>query len=269
MRKGSTVQVKIDKTEFPSVGVGTLEGKKIYVKGAFPDQVVSGRVKKKREGFAELKLLSVDERADYEIEAPCEYFGVCGGCTSQNLTYDKQLDLLSEEVKALFKEADIPMGEYLGVVGSKEQWEYRNKMEFTFGDFEKGGELTLGMHMKGKSFGIITVDKCLIVDEDFKTVIRETVNYFKDKELPYYRVMKREGYLRHLVIRKAINTGELMVNIVTTTQINFDLSEYVDLLKSQTYKGKLVSILHTENNSFSDAVIPEKVNLLFGKDYIT
>ncbi|MDU7143700.1 MAG: 23S rRNA (uracil(1939)-C(5))-methyltransferase RlmD, partial [Anaerococcus vaginalis] len=100
-------------------------------------------------------------------------------------------------------------------------------------------------------------------------VIRETVNYFKDKELPYYRVMKREGYLRHLVIRKAINTGELMVNIVTTTQINFDLSEYVDLLKSQTYKGKLVSILHTENNSFSDAVIPEKVNLLFGKDYIT
>ena len=161
------------------------------------------------------------------------------------------------------------MGEYLGVVGSKEQWEYRNKMEFTFGDFEKGGELTLGMHMKGKSFGIITVDKCLIVDEDFKTVIRETVNYFKDKELPYYRVMKREGYLRHLVIRKAINTGELMVNIVTTTQINFDLSEYVDLLKSQTYKGKLVSILHTENNSFSDAVIPEKVNLLFGKDYIT
>lgn len=269
MRKGSTVQVRIDKTEFPSVGVGTLEGKTIYVKGAFPGQLVSGRVKKKRENFAELKLMSVDERADYEIDAPCEYFGVCGGCTSQNLTYDKQINLLSEEVKSLFNDTNIPMGDYLGVVGSKEQWEYRNKMEFTFGDFEKGGELTLGMHMKGKSFGIITVDKCLIVDEDFRTIIRETVNYFKDKELPYYRVMKREGYLRHLVIRKAINTGELMVNIVTTTQIDFDLTEYVEILKAQDYKGKLVSILHTENNSFSDAVIPEKVNLLFGKDYIT
>ncbi|GAA0084257.1 23S rRNA (uracil(1939)-C(5))-methyltransferase RlmD [Clostridium sp. CTA-7] len=268
MRKGSTVQVKIDKTEFPSVGVGTLEGRKIYVKGAFPGQLVSGRVKKKREGYAELKLLSVDEKSDYEIDKACEHFGVCGGCTSQNLTYDKQLDFLSEEVKELFKDANITMGNYLGVVGSKEQWEYRNKMEFTFGDFEKGGELTLGMHMKGKSFGIITVDKCMIVDEDFRTIIRETVNYFKDKELPYYRVMKREGYLRHLVIRKAINTGELMVNLVTTTQIDFNLKEYVDLLKEQNYKGELVSILHTENNSFSDAVIPEKVNLLFGKDYI-
>lgn len=269
MRKGSTVQVKIDKTEFPSMGVGSLENKKIYVKGAFPGQVVTGRVKKKREAYAELKLMSVDERADYEIEAPCKHFGLCGGCTSQNLTYEKQLDLLSEEFKNLFIDANLPIDNYKGIIGSKEQWEYRNKMEFTFGDFEKGGELTLGMHMKGKSFGIVTVDGCLIVDEDFRTLIKATVDYFRDKNLPYYRVMKREGYLRHLVIRKAINTGELMVNLVTTTQIHFDLSEYVEVLKAQNYKGSLVSILHTENNSFSDAVVPEKVNLLYGKDYIT
>ena len=268
MRKGSTVQVRIDKTEFPSMGIGTLENKKIYVKGAFPGQLVTGRVKKKREGFAELKLMSVDERAEYEINPPCEHFGICGGCTSQNLTYEKQLELLSEEFKALLEEAGLPTNNYKGIVGSKEQWEYRNKMEFTFGDFEKGGELTLGMHMKGKSFGIITVDKCLIVDEDFRTVIKATVDYFRTQNLPYYRVMKREGYLRHLVIRKAINTGELMVNLVTTTQIDFDLSEYVEILKNQNYKGELVSVLHTENNSFSDAVVPEKVNLLFGKDYI-
>ena len=268
MRKGSTVQVRIDKTEFPSMGIGTLEGKKIYVKGAFPGQLVTGRVKKKREAFAELKLMSVDEIADYEINPPCEHFGICGGCTSQNLTYEKQLELLSEEFKALLEEAGLPTNNYNGIVGSKEQWEYRNKMEFTFGDFEKGGELTLGMHMKGKSFGIITVDKCLIVDEDFRTVIKATVDYFRTQNLPYYRVMKREGYLRHLVIRKAINTGELMVNLVTTTQIDFDLSEYVEILKNQNYKGELVSVLHTENNSFSDAVVPEKVNLLFGKDYI-
>ena len=269
MKKGSTIQVKIDKTEFPSTGIGTAEGKKIYVKGAFPGQTVSGRVKKKREAFAELKLMSVDERADYEIAPSCEHFGICGGCTSQNLTYEKQLELLSEEFKALFEEANLPLNNYKGIVGSKEQWEYRNKMEFTFGDFEKGGELTLGMHMKGKSFGIITVDKCLIVDEDFRTLIKATVEYFRTQNLPYYRVMKREGYLRHLVIRKAINTGELMVNLVTTTQIDFDLSEYVEILKNQEYKGNLVSVLHTENNSFSDAVVPEKVNLLFGKDHIT
>lgn len=268
MKRGSQVTIKIEKTEFPSVGISEFEGKKLYIKGAFPGQTVKGTVKKKRDTYADVKLVEVLEKAPYEIEAPCPHFGVCGGCSSQNLTYEKQLELLSDEVCELFEDKDIPMGMYLGVKGSENTWEYRNKMEFTFGDLEKGGELTLGMHMKGKSFGVLTVDNCMIVDEDFRKVLNVTVEYFRKQNLPYYRVMKREGYLRHLVVRKASNTGELMVNLVTTTQIDFDLSGYTELLKSQTYKGKLVSVLHTENDSFSDAVVPEKVNILYGRDYI-
>ena len=269
MKRGSQVTIKIEKTEFPSVGISEFEGKKLYIKGAFPGQTVKGTVKKKRDTYADVKLVEVLEKAPYEIEAPCPHFGVCGGCSSQNLTYEKQLELLSDEVCELFEGKDLPMGMYLGVKGSENTWEYRNKMEFTFGDLEKGGELTLGMHMKGKSFGVLTVDNCMIVDEDFRKVLTVTVEYFRKQNLPYYRVMKREGYLRHLVVRKASNTGELMVNLVTTTQIDFDLSGYTELLKSQTYKGKLVSVLHTENDSFSDAVVPEKVNILYGRDYIT
>lgn len=268
MKRGSQVTIKIEKTEFPSVGISEFEGKKLYIKGAFPGQTIKGTVKKKRDTYADVKLVEVLEKAPYEIEAPCPHFGVCGGCSSQNLTYEKQLELLSDEVCELFEDKDIPMGMYLGVKGSENTWKYRNKMEFTFGDLEKGGELTLGMHMKGKSFGVLTVDKCMIVDEDFRKVLTITVEYFRKLNLPYYRVMKREGYLRHLVVRKASNTGELMVNLVTTTQIDFDLSGYTELLKSQTYKGKLVSVLHTENDSFSDAVVPEKVNILYGRDYI-
>ena len=269
MKRGSQVTIKIEKTEFPSVGISEFEGKKLYIKGAFPGQTVKGTVKKKRDTYADVKLVEVLEKAPYEIEAPCPHFGVCGGCSSQNLTYEKQLELLSDEVCELFEDKDIPMGMYLGVKGSENTWEYRNKMEFTFGDLEKGGELTLGMHMKGKSFGVLTVDNCMIVDEDFRKVLTVTVEYFRKQNLPYYRVMKRDGYLRHLVVRKASNTGELMVNLVTTTQIDFDLSGYTELLKLQTYKGKLVSVLHTENDSFSDAVVPEKVNILYGRDYIT
>ena len=268
MRKGSEISVKIEKTEFPSIGIGWDGNRKIYVKNTFPGQVVKGRVKKKKADYAELKLLGTEEKAEYEIDAICPNFGICGGCSSQNLTYDKQLELLGEEVKELFKEADVTTGEYEGVTGSLEQWEYRNKMEFTFGDMEKGGELTLGMHMKNKSFGIINVHECKIVDEDFRKIISLTVEYFRKQNLPYYRVMKREGYLRHLVIRKAKNTGEILVNLVTTTQIDFDLTEYTEILKNAQFDGTLVSILHTENNSLSDAVIPEKVNILYGKDYI-
>ena len=268
MRRGSDLTLKIEKSQFPSTGIGYAEDKIIYVKNAFPGQTITGRVKRKREEFAEVKLMSVDEKADYEIEAPCPHFGICGGCSSQSIPYEKQLEFLSEEVKALFTDADVTTGEYLGIQGSPNQWEYRNKMEFTFGDEAKGAPLSIGMHMRGKSFGIVTVDNCKLVDEDYRTIIRLTANYFREQDLPYYKIMKAEGYLRHLVIRKAQNTGELLVNLVTTTQIDFDLSEYVKLLRSQNYNGNLVSILHTENNSLSDAVIPEKVNVLFGKDYI-
>ena len=268
MKRGSQLTLKINSLEFPSTGISECEGKKIYVKGTFPGQRVKATVKKKRDTYAEAKLVEVLERAEYEIPAPCPHFGLCGGCSSQNLTYEKQLEFLSDEICELFDSKDLPMGMYLGVKESENCWEYRNKMEFTFGDLEKGGELTLGMHMKGKSFGVLTVNNCMIVDEDFRTVLKTTVEYFRKTGLPYYRVMKREGYLRHLVIRKATNTGELMVNLVTTTQVDFDLTEYTELIKSQNYKGQLVSVLHTENNSLSDAVIPEKVNVLLGRDYI-
>ena len=268
MKKGSEIIVKIEKTEFPSIGIGTEGERKIYVKNSFPGQVIRGRVNKKKADYAEVKPLEVEERAEYEITAKCPHFGVCGGCSSQTLTYDKQLEFLSEEVKELFINAKVPTGIYEDPTGSLEQWEYRNKMEFTFGDMEKGGELCLGMHMKNKSFGIITVDECKIVDEDFRTIIKLTVDYFRKQELTYYRVMKREGYLRHLVIRKAKNTGELMVNLVTTTQVDFDLTEYTEILKKADFIGKLVSVLHTENDSLSDAVIPEKLNVLYGIDHI-
>ena len=268
MKKGSEILVKIEKTEFPSIGIGHEGDRIIYVKNSFPGQVIKGRVKKKKADYAEVKPLEVEERAEYEVAAKCPHFGVCGGCSSQTLTYNKQLELLSDEVKDLFHKANVPTGEYEGVTGSKEQWEYRNKMEFTFGDMEKGGPLTLGMHIKNKSFGIINVHECKIVDEDYRKIINLTVDYFRKQNLPYYRVMKREGYLRHLVIRKAKNTKELMVNLVTTTQIDFDLSEYVELLKNEDFSGNLVSVLHTENNSFSDAVVPEKVNVLYGIDHI-
>ena len=108
----------------------------------------------------------------------------------------------------MFKDADITTGEYLGIQGSPNQWEYRNKMEFTFGDEAKGAPLSLGMHIRGKSFGILTVGNCQIVDEDYRKIIKLTADYFGKQDLPYYRIMKAEGYLRNLGIRKAENTGE-------------------------------------------------------------
>lgn len=268
MRKGKEYELNIEEIEFPSVGIAYHEGLKVYVKHGIPGQKVLARITTKKKDHAKGKIIEVLEDLPYKIEAKCPVFGQCGGCAHQDIPYEKQLEIKQHEIKELFKKANLYGFEFLPIEGSPKQYEYRNKMEFTFGDLEKGGELTLGMHVKGKSFGIISADECKIVDEDFRNITKTTLNYFREKKLPHYKIMSREGYLRNLVIRKAENTGEILINLVTTSQIDFDLDEYNDIIKNLNYKGNLVGILHTINDSFSDVVQCDKLNILYGRDYI-
>ena len=205
------------------------------------------RISKKKKDYAEGKLVEVIEKAPYEIDAPCPHFGPCGGCVSQNLPYEKQLELKVEEVKELFNKAGVSFGDFQGIEKSPNDFGYRNKMEYSFGDMKKDGPLELGMHAKGSPFSVITVDKCLLVDEDFRTIFSYTLNYFRERNLPHYKIRNHEGYLRHFIIRKGINTNELLVNLVTSSQIEEDLTPYVEGLKKLELKGTLKSIIHTTN----------------------
>ncbi len=269
MKKGTEIQLKITDMEFPSIGVAEIEGQQFHIKNAFPGEIVKGKLSKYKKGIGEVRYLELTEKAEYEVDPPCPHYDLCGGCISQQVPYEKQLEFKALQVKKLFQKAELPMGEYLGIEGSPSQWAYRNKMEFTFGDLEKGGELNLGMHVMGQSFSILSVPHCLIVDEDFRKILEATLAYFRKVGLPHYHIMKREGYLRNLVVRKASFTGEIMVNLVTTTQIGFDLDEYRVILNDLELEGTLATVIHTENDSFSDAIVPEKVNILQGKGYIT
>ena len=269
MKKGTQVELTIEDIEFPAKGFGFIDGMKVYAKNTFPGQKVLGTVSKKRKDYLEIKVREVVERAPYEIEATCDHYGVSGGCLQQVIPYEKQLEFKVDEVKKLFTDANRTTGEFLGIEGSPEINHYRNKMEYSFGDETKGGDLNLGMHMVGKRFGIVNIAECCLTDDDFAKVSRATLEYFRKAELPYYRVMAREGFLRHLVVRKAQKTGEIMVNLVTTTQIDFDLTEYAEVIKGLKFDGILKSVIHTENDSLSDTVAADKINVLFGEDYIT
>ncbi|KOR27084.1 23S rRNA (uracil(1939)-C(5))-methyltransferase RlmD [Clostridium sp. L74] len=268
MRKGKEYEFLIEETEFPGTGIAQKDGLSVYIKGTIPGQKVLAKVTKKRREYVQAKLLEIIENADYAIENKCPHFGQCGGCSTQYISYEKQLELKKTQLLKLFKNKGIEGFEFLGIEKSPEEYEYRNKMEFTFGDMEKGGELTLGMHVKNRSFSIITVDNCEIVDKDFRNILTTVVNCFNKKGLPKYRVMSHEGFLRNLVIRKAKNTGEILVNIVTTSQMEFDFKEIVDILLSGEYKGQIKGILHTINDTLSDVVQVDKLEILYGRDYI-
>ena len=168
--------------------------------------------------------------------------------------------LLSEVVSG-----ELP---FEGIIGSPVTEEYRNKMEFSFGDEYKDGPLALGLHKRNSMYDIVPVTECKIIDEDYRKILTCVQNYAIEKELPFQHKLSHEGYLRHLLVRKSVKTGQILVDIVTTTQIEHDFTELVNRLTSIEYKGTLTGVLHTFNDSLADAVINEKTELLYGQDYI-
>lgn len=209
----------------------------------------------------------------------CVHSDKCGGCLYQGINYDEQLKLKEAKALASFSDKGVIVDSYLGMVGSPDILRYRNKMEYSFGDEEKGGELQLGMHMKGRYFSVISTENCLIVDEDFNRIQGAVLEFCRAKGYSFYHKRSHEGLLRHLVLRKGIRTKELLVNLVTTSgenyvsevnfafEDNFHQESFVQMLLDLKLNNQIVGILHTENNALADAVIPEKIKLLWGRDY--
>ena len=268
MKRKDIIEFEVGSMEFGGESSTLIGKRKVKLKGVITGQKVKAIVKKARSEKAEVKLLEVMENSPIETEEVCAHFGQCGGCSILSVPYEKQLEIKAEQVLKLFEEQDISGFEFLGTEGSPDERVYRNKMEYTFGDEVKGGPLTLGMHKKGRHLDIITVDDCRLVDEDFIKVLTSTVEYFGQKELPYYRINSHQGFLRNLVVRKGVNTNQLMVNIVTTTQIDFDMTEYKDMILNLGTKAEVVSILHTINDGLADAVNCDELRVLHGRDYI-
>ena len=140
-------------------------------------------------------------------------------------------------------------------------------MEFTFGDEEKDGPLALGMHKKNSFYDIVTLDDCRIVDSDFNVLLQAILKYFKEKGETYFHKIRHEGFLRHLVMRRSVKTGDILINLVTTTQSQLDESEFVNMILAQKIDGKVVGILHTLNDNLADVVQSDETKTLYGQDY--
>lgn len=277
MKKGQIIEGIVECVEFPNKGiVRTEDGGRVIVKNVVPGQKVSASINKVRKGKCEGRLLEVLERsAKEQPEAACIHAGECGGCTYQTLPYEEQLAMKASQVKKLIDDVIVPENtdyEFLGIKASPRQQEYRNKMEFSFGDAYKGGPLALGMHKRGSFYDIVDVPECRIVDDDFHTVLTVTLDYFKERNLPYYHKLRHTGYLRHLLVRKAVKTGEILVDLVTTTQIAEGgeealLAGWKDVLCAAAYQGTLTGVLHTRNDSVADTVTNEGTDVLLGQDH--
>lgn len=271
MKKGQVLEGVILSVAFPNKGYVAVEGeeKKVIVKNGIPGQRIRFVVNKCRRGQFEGRLLEVLEPSPLETRKPvCSIFPACGGCMYQTMDYDEQLQMKSDQVKVILDAAIISGTSYIfqGIRKSPKEFAYRNKMEFSFGDAVKNGPLTLGLHKKGSTYDVLTAADCKLVHEDMTQILQCVLDYFQEQGIKYYRKMEHTGYLRHLLLRRGDATGEILVNVVTTTQEDHDLEPLKEKLLQLTLEGRIVGILHIFNDALSDVVKSDETKILFGQD---
>jgi 23S rRNA (uracil-5-)-methyltransferase RumA len=267
MKKKDVLEAVISRVEFPNKGIIEIDGQKVTVKNTIPGQKVQAVINKKRKNRIEARLLEVLEPSPLEIDAPCEVFGECGGCLYQSLPYEEQLKLKEQQVIDLL----TPLGlseSYEGIIPSPEVFGYRNKMEYSFGDAYFGGPLALGLHKRGSMYDIVNATGCYIVHDDFNKVVVATLDYFTKLEVTFYHKKSHEGYLRYLVVRRGVKSSQFQINLVTSSQLDLDLSSFVECLKGLELEHEIKGIIHTINDQLSDAVKVDDVHLLYGSDLL-
>lgn len=271
MKKGESYEGTVESIQFPNKGIVVCGGERAVVKNALPGQKVRFMVNKKRKGKAEGRLIEVLVPAEKEVLPPCPHYGTCGGCLYLSLPYEEELAVKEEQIHKLLEPVLAASCRLEPILKSPEPYGYRNKMEFSFGDTYKDGPLALGMHKRNSFYDIVTVTKCQIIDEDYRKILKFTLEFFQEKNLSFYHRMRKEGFLRHLLVRKGLFTGEILVDLVTTKEALESrkpiLEEFAEGMLTLPLAGKIVGILHTVNNREADVVQDDGTELLYGRGY--
>lgn len=278
----------LEKNIYPNKSMSTFEGEKVVFRGGLVGQKVSGYLGKKKDGYREgtitdiLAMSFMEEDYAYEIirgsqiddEAEdkdsirlCDNYDECSGCFFQTIFIEDEIDIKVDMVRGLLDEYGIE--DDFKFEANPIPFEYRNKMEYSFGDSCLGGDLVLGLNKKGKYHEKTPTLGCNLIDIDFRKIRGAVESYFREKNTPFYNKIKKEGFLKYLVIRKAHFTGEIMVHLVTSSKGELLEEEFVNMLKSLDLKADLKSVVWTVTDSLQDAVVKGDLKILYGESFIT
>jgi len=278
MAKKQIHNLRIDHLRYPDKGIAFLDSfgdkKEVTLRHGLPGQLVEARCGKRRRKW-EGQILQVIEPAPEEVDKrklPCPEFGICGGCSFLNIPYEYELKLkqnmaweLLENFSKEIHNSSVPSS----IIAAPESSGYRNKMEFSFGDssVDEGvsSTLALGIRQRGRFYEVTVPKNCVLIPESFKAICLATLEYFRRTDERFYHKMRRTGTLRYLVLRRGEFTGEVLVNLVTTNELDKShLQKWATALQMLPFD--IVGILHTTSDVLSDAVVPESVDILWGRD---
>lgn len=212
--KSEEIEVSIDGLAFGGRGVTRVDGFVIFVEGAVPGDTVRAVVTRSKPSYAEARTLEVLNPSVARIEPPCRHYGICGGCSWQTLSYGEQLKYKERQVS----ECLAHIGGLDGItaeppLAAAPLWRYRNKVEYTFAP--GGDDLELGFHMPGQWRRVVDIEDCLLHSELTNRIRNRVRELAREEGAAVYDRQSGSGFWRHLVLREGINTGEVLVNVVT------------------------------------------------------
>lgn len=256
--------VHIEDLTHDGSGVGKVEGYPLFIPGTLPGEEVEVKVSKTLKNYGFAKLLNIITPSPDRIEGPCHVYPECGGCQIQHLTYDAQLKQKQKTVRdAIDRIAKLPDVPVHPVLGMEDPWRYRNKSQIPFS--ERNSQVVAGFY-RSKTHHIVDTDICLIQNEEADELMAMLKREIQILGIDAYDEHKNKGFLRHLVVRKAHATGELMVVLVTTRR-KFPESE--QMIKAiQRVVPNVTSIMQNVNSQKTNVIFGDHTLCLFGRDVI-
>jgi 23S rRNA (uracil1939-C5)-methyltransferase len=269
MKKDDVVRLSIESLTPEGVGFARIEGRALTVKGALPGDTVDIRILGLRRHSARVRLEGIIEQGISRIDARCPHFGQCGGCVWQNVPYDDQCRLKAGLVNsALGSIPGIEPVKDITCIPSPDVFFYRNKMEFSW-DSHPGEErsIRLGLHEAGRYDRIFDLERCLLQSELSNHAVKSTREFAIKHGLTTYGLKSHAGLLRFLMVRDGKNTGDLMVNLVTSGE-DFPLAgHWADHIMNEI--PEVTTVIRSINRSPGSVAVGEERTVLSGDGSIT
>src|SRR5206468_2190450 len=245
-------------------GVARLNGFVVFVRRGLPGDTVRARVTKVQRRHAEALMTEVVHPSPLRVDAPCKHYPACGGCRFQDLAYEAQVEAKHAQVGDALRRiggfAEPPLEE---ILPAAEIFHYRNKLEYSFTQLEDGP--TLGLHKAGRWDEVLQIDYCWLTT-DVGNAIRNAVReWARGDKLVAYDQAEHTGYLRHLVVREGRNTGQVLVQLVTSPGERFDTGGFVDTLRQFP---EVRSIHWSINDTPAEVTTNLPTQLLWGEEAI-
>jgi 23S rRNA (uracil1939-C5)-methyltransferase len=264
-KRGEVLSLTIDDLAFGGEGVGRADGYVVFVPGGLPGDRLRVRLVQVRTRFGRGSIEEVLEPSPQRVEAPCPYFGRCGGCRLQHVAYPAQLAFKSKQVAdALERLGGLRDVALRPIIGAEETFGYRNKMEFTVA--RARGALVVGLHETERYDSVLDIERCLLQSDRMNGLLAETRAFFVERGLTVYEQDTGEGLLRFLMLREGKHTGELMTNVVTSAPAVSELAPLAQRLQARD--AGTTSVVMNVNPKKASVAVGVEEHLLGGRDHI-